>query len=91
VAAVVIIGVAIALALLLGQDVLDAGRAESDIAEQFTETFGVGVEVSCDQEMVVENGATYECSGTTDDGEDVTIEVAITDEDSAAFTWDVAS
>jgi hypothetical protein len=88
--AVVLIGVGIALALLLGQDVLDSGRAERDIAEQFAETFGVGLEISCEQEMVVENGATYECAGTTEDGEDVTIEVAITDEESAAYTWDVA-
>jgi hypothetical protein len=91
VAAVVIIGVAIALALLLGQDVLDAGRAESDIAQQYEETFGIGIDVSCDEEMVVEDGATYECSGTTEDGEDVTIDVAITDAESAAFTWDVGS
>ncbi len=88
--AVVVIGAAIVLALLLGQNVLDADRAESDIAEQFTQTFGVGIEVSCDEEMVVEDGATYECTGTTEDGEDVTIDVAITDEESAAYTWDVA-
>jgi hypothetical protein len=91
VAAVVIIGVAIALALLLGQDVLDAGRAESDIAQQYEETFGIGIDVSCDEEMVVEDGATYECSGTTEDGEDVTIDVAITDAESAAFSWVVGS
>jgi hypothetical protein len=41
--------------------------------------------------MVVEDGASYECSGTTEDGDDVTIDVAITDADTAAYTWDVAS
>ncbi|PRY47547.1 uncharacterized protein DUF4333 [Geodermatophilus tzadiensis] len=87
--AVVIIGVGILLALLLGRDVLDDDRAEADIATQFEETFGVGIDVSCDDEMVVEDGATYECSGTTEDDEDVTIRVVITDADTAAYTWEV--
>jgi hypothetical protein len=86
---VVLIGVGIVLALLLGQDVLDPDRAESDIAQQYEEIFGVGIDVSCDDEMIVEDGATYDCSGTTEDGEDVSIGVTITDEDSAAFTWRV--
>jgi hypothetical protein len=86
---VVVIAVAILLALLLGRDVLDPDRAESDIAQQYEETFGVTIDVSCDEEMVVEEDETYECTGTTEDGEDVTIQVAITDEDSAAYTWEV--
>ncbi|SDD25858.1 protein of unknown function [Geodermatophilus telluris] len=87
--AVVVIGAAILLALLLGQDVLDGDRAEDDIATQFEETFGVGIDVSCDDEMVVEAGASYDCSGTTEDGDDVTIRVVITDAESAAYTWEV--
>ena len=37
--------------------------------------------------MTVDAGATYECTGTTADGEDVTLQIPITDEDSAAYTW----
>jgi hypothetical protein len=37
--------------------------------------------------MKVESGATYQCTGTTADGEDVLLHIAITDEDSAAYTW----
>ncbi|GAB3197440.1 hypothetical protein GCM10027261_22570 [Geodermatophilus arenarius] len=85
------IAAAIVLPIVLGQDVLDRAQAESDIAQQFEETFGVAVDVSCDDEMVVEDGATYECTGTTDDGEDVTLQIAITDADEAAYTWEVAS
>ena len=87
--AVVVIAAAIILPIVLGRDVLDRSRAEEDIAAQFEETFGVSVDVTCDDEMVVQNGATYECTGQTEDGEDVTLQVAITDADSAAYTWDV--
>ena len=37
--------------------------------------------------MEVTAGATYECTGTTAAGEEVTLQIAITDEDSAAYTW----
>jgi hypothetical protein len=37
--------------------------------------------------MEVIEGATYECDGTTADGESVTLRIAITDEKSAAYTW----
>ncbi|MBB3084272.1 DUF4333 domain-containing protein [Geodermatophilus sabuli] len=86
--AIVVIALAVVLPLTLGSQVLDRGAVEDDVAEQFEQAHGVGLDLSCDDEMTVEEGATYDCSGTTSDGEEVTVRIAITDEDSAAYTWD---
>ena len=37
--------------------------------------------------MKVRPGATYTCPGRTADGESVTLNIAITDADTAAYTW----
>jgi hypothetical protein len=37
--------------------------------------------------MTVQTGATYECTGTTKQGEDVTLQITITDEKTPAYTW----
>jgi len=66
---------------------LDPQAVQRDVAEQFQEREGVAVQLRCGDDMTVEAGSTYECSGTTADGEAVTIEIAITDED-ANYTWD---
>jgi len=73
----------------LGPTLLDDSRVQSDIAEQFEERFDVGVDVDCPRDMRVSEGRTYECEAETDDREDLTLVVTITDEDPAAYTWDV--
>jgi len=78
---------AVVLANLLGPTLLDRGAVERDVAAQFEEREGVAVELSCDEEMRVVADETYECTGETADGEEVTLEIAITDEDTAAYTW----
>jgi Domain of unknown function (DUF4333) len=83
----VLIAVAVGLALSLSSTVLDRTAVERDVAAQFEEREGVAIDLSCAEEMKVERDATYECTGTTADGEDVTLQIAITDEDSAAYTW----
>jgi hypothetical protein len=83
----VLIAGAVVLALSLSSTVLDRTAVERDVAAQFEEREGVAIDLSCAEEMKVEPGATYECTGTTADGEDVTLQIAITDEDSAAYTW----
>jgi hypothetical protein len=83
---VLITGVVV-LALSLSSTVLDRNAVERDVAAQFEEREGVAIDLSCAEEMKVGSGATYECTGTTADGEDVTLQIAITDEDSAAYTW----
>lgn len=73
----------------LGPTLLDDDRVQSDIAEQFEERYDVGVDVDCPRGMRVSEGREHECDAETDDGEDLTLVVTITDEDPAAYTWDV--
>ncbi|UOY02515.1 DUF4333 domain-containing protein [Blastococcus sp. PRF04-17] len=82
----VIAGVVVGV-LTLQSTVLDPAAVERDVAAQFEEREGVPIDLSCDEEMTVDSGKTYECTGTTADGEDVTLEIRIEDEDSAAYTW----
>lgn len=84
----VLLLVAVVLARLFADTVLDTGRVEDDVAAQFAQVEGVAVDLTCDDEMQVEQGADYECSGTTADGEEVTLRIVITDEDTAAYTWE---
>jgi hypothetical protein len=83
----VLVAGGVVLALNLSSTVLDRMAVERDVAAQFEEREGVAIDLSCAEEMKVERDATYECTGTTADGEDVTLQIAITDEDSAAYTW----
>ncbi len=83
----ILVLVAGALVLNLSATVLDRNAVERDVAIQFEEREGVAIELDCAEEMKVESGATYECTGTTTDGEDVSLRIAITDEESAAYTW----
>ena len=73
----------------LGPTLLDDDQVQNDIAEQFEERYAVGVDVDCPRGMRVSEGRTYECDAETDDSEDLTLVVTITDEDPAAYTWDV--
>jgi hypothetical protein len=89
----VLVAVVAALAVArwagLGPTLLDDSRVQSDIAEQFEERYDVGVDVDCPRDMRVSEGRTYECEAETDDREDLTLVVTVTDEDPAAYTWDV--
>ncbi|TFV68704.1 DUF4333 domain-containing protein [Blastococcus sp. CT_GayMR20] len=77
----------VVLVLSLQSTVLDRAAVERDVAAQFEEREGVAIELSCPGDMAVESGSSYECTGTTADGEDVTLQIRIEDEDSAAYTW----
>ena len=68
-------------------EVLDPAAVERDIAAQFEQREGVAVELSCAEEMVLEIGASYSCTGTTAGGEDITLRITITGENPAAYTW----
>jgi len=82
-----LVAVGVVLVFRLSTTVLDRTAVERDVAAQFEELEGVAVELDCAQEMRVRRGATYECTGTTADGEDVTLRIAVTDEARAAYTW----
>src|SRR5918997_469286 len=82
-----VVGAVLLFVFLGGSTVLDQGAVERDVAAQFQEREGVGVQLTCPADMEVNADATYECTGTTDRGEDVTLQIAITDEESGAYTW----
>ena len=84
---VLIVGAVLLFVFLGGSTVLDQGAVESDVAAQFQEREGVAVDLTCPADMEVSSGATYECTGTTEAGEEVTLRIAITDEESGAYTW----
>jgi Domain of unknown function (DUF4333) len=79
--------VAVVLVALLSTEVLDRAAVERDVARQFQQREGVAVDLSCDHEMTVERGASYECTGTTAQGEEVRLRITVTDERTAAYTW----
>jgi Domain of unknown function (DUF4333) len=89
---VVIIAAVVLLPNLLSSDVLDSNAAARDVGSQFEEQTGVPVDLACDNDMEVENGATYPCSGTTADGGDIEVTITITDEDAdpPTYTWAVS-
>jgi Domain of unknown function (DUF4333) len=89
VVAAVLAALAVARWAGLGPTLLDDSQAQSDIAEQFEERYDVGVDVDCPRDMQVSEGRAYECDAETDDDEDLVLVVTITDEDPAAYSWDV--
>ncbi|WP_347056829.1 DUF4333 domain-containing protein [Blastococcus sp. HT6-30] len=85
--AVVVLGSIAVLATTSGPTVLSRGAVERDVAVQFEQREGVAVDLECAEEMTVEQGATYECTGVTSDDERITLRIEITDEDGARYTW----
>jgi hypothetical protein len=83
----VVIALVVVLVMSLQSTVLDPAAVEREVAAQFEQREGVAVELDCADDMEVNEGATYECSGTTADGESVTLRIAITDAESASYTW----
>ena len=87
--AVAVVAAAILIPLLLRTKVLDKSAVERDVAGQFQQREGVGISLTCDDDMKVENGKNYSCSGSTDDGEHVSLTITITDAkaDPPTYTW----
>ncbi|TFV77582.1 DUF4333 domain-containing protein [Blastococcus sp. CT_GayMR19] len=78
---------AVVLADLLGPTVLDRAAVERDVAAQFEEEYDVSIELTCRDQMRVETGATYRCTGVTSANEEVTLQITITDENFAEYSW----
>jgi hypothetical protein len=87
VAALLVIAGVVVVVVSLQTAVLDRAAVERDVAAQFEQREGVAVQLSCPDDMTVKANATYDCRGTTDEGESVTLRIAITDVDTAAYTW----
>jgi hypothetical protein len=86
VALLLVVGI-VAAVLALQSTVLDPAAVERDVAAQFEQREGVAIDLTCRDEMEVDEGESYPCTGVTADGEEVTLQITITDEDSAAYTW----
>jgi hypothetical protein len=82
-----LITLAMVLANVLGPTVLNRAAVERDVAEQFEEREGVAIDLTCEAEMRVETGESYPCTGVTADGEEVELQITITDENFAEYTW----
>jgi hypothetical protein len=78
---------ALVLAFALRSTRLDPHAVERDVAAQFEQREGVAIDLDCADDMSVESGASYECTGVTADDEPVTLGITITDEEQAAYTW----
>lgn len=85
--ALLLVFAAVALAPLLGSTRLDPAAVERAVADQFEDREGVALELSCEEELPIVDGATYSCSGRTADGEPVTVTIALTGEE-GDYTWD---
>jgi len=85
------VGLAIAvrigtLVYVLSATILDRTAVEDAVSSQFEEREGVALDLECRHRMIVRPGADYDCDGTTADGEEITIEITITDSE-GAYTW----
>ena len=78
---------AMVLANVMGPTVLDRAAVERDVAAQFEQRERVAIDLTCDEEMRVETGESYACTGVTADGEEVELQITITDENFAEYTW----
>jgi hypothetical protein len=85
----VVVAVVVVLSLTLGGRVLDRAAVQRDVAQQFQQHEGVAIQLRCDRNMKLVQGATYACEGTTADGENLTLQIRITDAAAAAYTWSV--
>jgi len=83
----VLIAGGVVLALTLGKTLLSRIAVQRDVAAQFEKLDGVGIDLDCPRDMEVKDGATYDCSGTTDDGEKITLRITIEDAKGARYTW----
>jgi hypothetical protein len=82
---VILVGVLVYV-FTTGPTRLDPDAVERDVATQYEDREGVALDVSCDEQMDVRDGATYSCSATTADGEDLPVTIEITGT-TGEYTW----
>lgn len=84
--AVLLVVAALTLPSPLGSTRLDPAAVERAVAGQFQEREGVALDLSCEDDLPVRDGATYSCAGRTADGEPVTLTITLTGEN-GDYTW----
>jgi len=85
--ALLLIAGVVAALVAMQSTVLDPAAVQRDVSAQFEQREGVAIDLTCAEEMEVDEGDSYRCTGVTADGEDVTLQITITDEETAAYTW----
>lgn len=85
--ALLLIAGVVAALVAMKSTVLDPAAVERDVAAQFEQREGVAIDLTCAEEMQVDEGDSYRCTGVTADGEEVTLQITITDKETAAYTW----
>ncbi len=85
--AVALIAAGVVLVMSLQSTVLDPAAVERDVAAQFEQLEGVAIDLSCPEEMTIESGAEYSCTGTTAAGEEIELAIQIGDELNGDYTW----
>ncbi|MBA2389376.1 MAG: DUF4333 domain-containing protein [Geodermatophilaceae bacterium] len=95
VALVVVVIVALLLLLPgspigLGSTFFDETAVADAIAAQYEDEFDLQVEVTCPADQEVISGETFTCEGTTEEGDDVQLDVEITSDD-GDYTWSEAA
>jgi hypothetical protein len=84
----VLIAGGVVAALTLGSRVLDPAAVERDVGAQFEQLEGVKIRLDCPDDMKLQSGAEYTCTGTTADGEKIQLAIQITDPPGdAKYTW----
>ena len=81
------VGAALTASLALaacGTETLDNANLESQLAEQLSSDAGVDaaqVSVSCPEDVEVEQGGEFECTLTAPNGDEVRVDVTMTDDE----------
>ncbi|MGY1812416.1 DUF4333 domain-containing protein [Blastococcus sp. SYSU D00820] len=86
VAVLVAAGIILAQPFALGSTELRPQAVQDAVAAQFQENSGHALTLTCPEGMEVEVDATYTCTGQTDEGEEVSITIRVTD-DEGSYTW----
>ena len=70
------------LAIGCGEETLDTDDLQTTISDGLEEQAGVAPEsVSCPDDITVEEGSEFECTGTAPNGDEFTIQVTQTDDE----------
>jgi hypothetical protein len=81
-----VLGVALSSCWLPPGD-LDGEAVEQDVAAEFEQREGIGLELDCPEDMMVASGEVHVCDGTTSGGEDVTVGIEISDDLDGSYEW----
>ncbi|MDZ7577678.1 MAG: DUF4333 domain-containing protein [Candidatus Nanopelagicales bacterium] len=86
----IVAAAAIGIASCSVTPILDTGKAEGEIEKGILQQAGVAVAVDCPEGIIAKAGEVFECVGTAEDGEKITIKVTQED-DEGNVAWEVVA